>query len=82
MRQIKKSLDYIKKAVAQLKGKDLSFVVNKGRNKFITFDGKVVDAYDSIFTVVSTENFGNELYTFSYNDVACKTIKILPPTSN
>ena len=82
MRQVKKSIDYIKRAVAQLKGKELSFVVNKGRNKFVTFNGKVVDAYDSIFTIVSTDNFGNELFTFSYNDVACKTIRILPPKSN
>ena len=52
MRQVKKSIDYIKRAVAQLKGKELSFVVNKGRNKFVTFNGKVVDAYDSIFTIV------------------------------
>ena len=81
MRQVKKSIDYIKKAIAQLKGKELSFVVNKGRNKFVTFDGKVVDAYDSIFTIVSTDN-SNELFTFSYNDVACKTIRILPHGSN
>lgn len=75
MREIRKSIDIIKYTINNLQGKELGFVVNNGRNKLENFDGKIVDIYPSIFTILPSEPRG-ELVSFSYNDVITKNIRI------
>lgn len=73
MREIRQNIDDAKKQVKSLEGKEIEFIVNKGRNKLYRFIGKIENAYSSIFTV--SEN--SKLYSYSYNDILTRNIKFI-----
>lgn len=70
-------LDEIKKRITELKGSSVIMEVNRGRNKIIKFNGKIVNIYASVFTVeaFSQKTFNSK--TFSYFDVLCGDVKII-----
>lgn len=62
------ALNEIKDRVANLKGSELNFSVNRGRKKIDKLIGKIENTYPSVFTII-TETQSRE--TFSYFDVLC-----------
>lgn len=74
MREIIYEMELSKKRVLLLKDKKIGFKVNKGRNKFITFDGYIDKLYPSIFTVKTIIDGKEIILSFSYSDVLTKNI--------
>ena len=50
MRQRATSVEEVKRKIAELKGKDLSVAVNRGRKKVTRMSGVIVDLFPSVFT--------------------------------
>ncbi|MEG1535687.1 MAG: Veg family protein [Clostridia bacterium] len=73
MRNIIKNMDDIKSKVGLLIGREISFRINRGRNKIENFDGKIENAYSSIFTIRESES--EQLQSFSYSDILSHNIK-------
>ncbi len=76
MREIIKHIDEVKRRVGLIVGQPVTFEVNKGRNKFVKFDGYIQDAYPAIFTVRCMIEGEEELLSYSYNDILTRNVKI------
>ena len=76
MREIIKHIDEVKRRVGLIVGQPLTFEVNKGRNKFVKFDGYIQDAYPAIFTVRCMIEGEEELLSYSYNDILTRNVWI------
>ena len=57
-------------------GQPMTFEINRGRNKFVKFEGYVQDAYPAIFTVRCLMEGEDELQSYSYNDILTRNVKI------
>ncbi|MDE6613953.1 MAG: Veg family protein, partial [Clostridia bacterium] len=76
MREIILKIDEVKRRVGMIVGQPMTFEINRGRNKFVKFDGYVQDAYPAIFTVRCLMEGEDELQSFSYNDILTRNVKI------
>ncbi len=76
MREIIKHIDEVKRRVGLIVGQPMTFEVNKGRNKFVKFDGYIQDAYPAIFTVRCMIEGEEELLSYSYNDILTRNVRI------
>lgn len=77
MREININLNDTKKQLEKLKGVPLNFTVNRGRNKFVNYSGKIGNLYPYIFTVeVDDEDI--PLQSFAYSDILTKNVRIYP----
>ena len=76
MREIIKHIDEVKRRVNLIVGQPVTFEVNKGRNKFVKFDGYIQDAYPAIFTVKGMIEGEEKLFSYSYNDILTRNVKI------
>ena len=74
MRQRAKSIEEVKKSIAELKGKSLSVAVNRGRKKVVRMSGVITDIFPAVFTFKAA---AGDVVSFSYSDVICGEIKIL-----
>ncbi|MEG1613507.1 MAG: Veg family protein [Clostridia bacterium] len=67
-------MDSTKERIQRLQGRNVRLIVNRGRNRFIGYEGIIEDLYPYIFTVrVTSEEL--PLQTFSYSDVMTKNIR-------
>lgn len=71
MRQRATSVEEVKRKIAELKGKDLSVAVNRGRKKITRMSGVIVDLFPSVFTFRAA---AGDIVSFSYSDVICGDI--------
>lgn len=76
MREIIRQIDEVKRRIGLVIGKPLSFKINRGRNKFVSFDGYIENAYPAIFTVRTDKEGEDPLQSYSYNDVLTKNVRI------
>lgn len=73
MRPRAQSIDQVKQAIAELKGKSLSVAVNRGRKKIIRLSGEITDLFPGVFMFKAA---AGEIVSFSYSDVICGDIVI------
>ncbi|MDE6293173.1 MAG: Veg family protein [Clostridiales bacterium] len=73
MRRQAVNIQEVKQKIAELRGKNLSLAVNKGRNKITKMHGQIVDLFPSVFTFRAA---AGDLVSFSYSDIICGDIKI------
>ncbi|MDE7164718.1 MAG: Veg family protein [Clostridiales bacterium] len=73
MRRQAVNIQEVKQKIAELRGKNLSLAVNKGRNKITKMHGQIVDLFPSVFTFRAV---AGDLVSFSYSDIICGDIKI------
>ncbi|MDE6401018.1 MAG: Veg family protein [Clostridiales bacterium] len=71
MRQRATSVEEVKRKIAELKGKDLSVAVNRGRKRITRMSGVIEDLFPSVFTFRAA---AGDLVSFSYSDVICGDI--------
>lgn len=69
------NIELVKDKLNNYKGKTLNFRFNGSRNQIEEFSGKIVETYDSIFTIMVEEK--NFLKSFSYSDVLIKKLVVL-----
>lgn len=72
MRQRTVNIADVKRKIAELKGKNLSVSVNRGRNRITRLNGVIVDTFPSVFTFRAA---AGDLVSFSYSDVICGDIR-------
>ena len=77
MREIRYGLDAAKKRVGLLAGRDITLVVNRGRNKIERLEGEIEATYPNVFTVRLADG---GLSSFSYADVLSKNVLFLRST--
>lgn len=78
MREGKCEIEVAKSRVKLLAGQNIVFKVNKGRNKFVRFNGSIENIYPSIFTVNAVIDDEIKLLSYSYNDVLTKAVRFFP----
>ena len=66
----------VKLAVAACLNKEVSVKVNLGRNKFVTYSGRLTSIYPALFTISPTDNFNGKT-SFSYSEVMCGSVSIV-----
>ncbi len=74
MKKMPNTIDDIKRKILQLKGKEVSLYINRGRRKVSSLRARIEDVYPSVFTVKSS--LENAISTYSYNDILCGEVKI------
>ena len=62
----------IKKQINNLKGKKIKIIVDVGRNKKESYEGKILNTYQNIWTF-KTET---DLKSFGYNDILINNVVI------
>ena len=73
MKKMPNTVDNIKQKIVELKGKEVSLYINRGRRKVSSYRATIEDVYASVFTVKSLE----AIFTYSYNDILCGEVKIV-----
>lgn len=68
-------LGKIKKAIDGFRGEEVNVKVNLGRNKFVSYKGKVTGVYPALFTVLPEEEYIGKT-SFSYAEVLCRQVVI------
>jgi uncharacterized protein Veg len=81
MRESKFQLSDTIKRIEMLRGISILLKINKGRNRFVTFTGKIKDLYPSVFTFECPDD-DVPLQTFSYSDVLTKNVRIFNAARN
>lgn len=77
MRNSNVGIDGIKKQISNIQNRDVRFRLNKGRNKFVTLEGKINKVYPSIFTISTKTSDGMDIISCTYSDVLTGNIKFL-----
>lgn len=62
----------IKNKINKLKGKDVTLLVDIGRNKNETYEGYVLNTYDNVWTFKTK----TEIKSFSYADILINSVII------
>lgn len=77
------TINEIKEKIANVKGKNIQMLVNKGRKKVERLEGVIQNLYPSVFTVqIEDENLGKNLVTYSYTEVLCGFVKFVENKKN
>lgn len=69
------SLGETKDKIKSFLGKNLEIKVNLGRNKFVSYTGKITNVYPALFQV-TPDGFFNGKTAFSYSEYMCGVVKI------
>ena len=72
MRRRAVNIQEVKQKIAELRGKNLSLAVNRGRNKITTLNGRIEDVFPSVFTFRAA---AGDIVSFSYSDIICGDIQ-------
>ena len=72
---INSSIESVRNRLESLKGHDVKFQVNKGRKRYVSFFGKVVATYPSVFTIC-TEDEDRKEKSYSYTEILCGNVKV------
>ena len=70
------SLSKVKQAVLNCLNKEVNVRVSLGRNKFVTYSGRLTNVYPALFTVSPTDDFNGKT-SFSYSEVMCGSVSIV-----
>lgn len=69
------NIDKIRKYISSNKGNTFSFKFKGARNQIDEFIGKIVESYNSIFTV-KVSGKTNRIKSYSYNDILINNLEI------
>ncbi len=73
------TLSQVKQAVKALHEKQVLVTINLGRNKFLSFEGKVAGVYPALFTVLPNDKSFKGKTSYSYSEYLCGKVKIEEP---
>ncbi len=66
-----RSIIQTKDKILKYFNKSVEFKVNLGRNKFVSFMGKITNVYPALFTILPEENNYKGKTSFSYSEFMC-----------
>lgn len=67
----------VKNMISEMKGKNISLKVNKGRNKIVSLTATIDQVYPSMFIISPTCQVDLDRKSYSYNDVLCGDVVFL-----
>ena len=70
------SLIEVKNNIKNMQYKSVSVTINLGRNKLVSFDGKVDGVYPALFTVSPFDKAFKGKTTYSYSEYMCGRVKL------
>lgn len=70
------SLSEVKENIKGMREKEVSVTINLGRNKLMTFIGKIEGVYPALFTIAPTDKSFKVKTTYSYSEFMCGKVKI------
>lgn len=76
MKKMPNTVENIKQKIMELKGKEVSLHINRGRRKVSSLKARIENVYASVFTVKSCSVDIESIFTYSYNDILCGEVKI------
>ncbi len=71
----RKNITVIKEEIQALHQKDVDVKVNLGRNKFVSYKGRLTGIYPSLITIPPYEKYLGKT-NFSYADILCGLVTI------
>ncbi len=75
-----KTLQEVKNSISNMQKKNVSVTLNLGRNKLVSFKGRVEGVYPALFTVCPIDDFKGKT-TYSYSEYLCGRVKLKELTS-
>ncbi len=69
------SLTKTKDKVKSFFNKEVEVKVNLGRNKFVSYQGKITNVYPALFTITPTTEYKGKT-AFSYSEYMCGVVDI------
>ena len=69
------SINETKEKIKNFYGKNVEVKVNLGRNKFVSYTGKITSVYPALFHVTPDEYFNGKT-AFSYSEYMCGMVRI------
>ncbi len=70
------NLSEVKTNIQRLYSKEVSVTVNLGRNKFVSYVGKLTGVYPALFTVSPINGDFKGKTTYSYSEYMCGKVKL------
>ena len=70
------TISQVKETVKRLSEKSVEVTLNLGRNKFVTFNGKLSGVYPALFTVSPDDKNFKGKTSYSYSEYMCGRVKI------
>ena len=70
------SLSQVKQLIEKLKEQSVEVTLNLGRNKFVSFSGKLVGVYPALFTVTPFDKNFKGKTSYSYSEYMCGKVKL------
>ncbi|MBR1968299.1 MAG: Veg family protein [Clostridia bacterium] len=70
------SLSQVKETINKMKERPVSVTLNLGRNKLVSFSGKIVGVYPALFTVSPFDKSFKGKTSYSYSEFMCGRVKL------
>ena len=70
------TLSQVKEYIAKLKQKEVKVTLSLGRNKYVSFLGKLEGVYPALFTVKPFDASFNGKTSYSYSELMCGKVKL------
>ncbi len=70
------SLSQVKNNIKNMQDRPVSVTINLGRNKLVSFIGKVEGVYPALFTVSPFDKAFKGKTTYSYSEYMCGRVKL------
>ena len=70
------TISQVKESVRALSQKQVIVTLNLGRNRFVSFKGKVSGVYPALFTVVPNDKTFKGKTSYSYSEYLCGKVKL------
>ena len=70
------TLSEVKSSIKNMQEKSVSVTINMGRNKLVSFVGKVQGVYPALFTVSPIDKSFRGKTSYSYSEYMCGRVKL------
>lgn len=70
------SLNQVKERINSLYSKPVKVTLNLGRNKIVTFSGRLIGVYPALFTVSPFDKSFTGKTSYSYSEYMCGKVKL------
>ena len=71
------NLSQVKDSILKMQGSAVTVTVSLGRNKFVSFAGKVVGVYPALFTVSPFDKSFKGKTSYSYSEYMCGKVSLI-----
>ncbi len=70
------SLSQVKESIKRMQDKAVDVTLNLGRNKLVSFSGRVIGVYPALFTVSPFDKSFKGKTSYSYSEYMCGRVKL------